>query len=197
MRPSSLDDFVGQGRTRRAQLASSTHDRTGSDYVDDPVGDRLDRVRRTLASVIASTTNSDFVKLSAVTSGHRRTCAPSPTGRRKNRTALGKRTILFIDEIHRFNKAQQDAFLPGCRGRHDYAHRRHDRKTLPSPSSAPLLSRATCFRAEGVKRLRTLCPFSNGRCQMSAMALVCCTCRPLPSSCCRWRNWLMAMRDAD
>ena len=43
---------------------------------------------------------------------------------------MGERTILFVDEIHRFNKAQQDAFLPLCGEGQHHPHRRHHRKPL-------------------------------------------------------------------
>ena len=66
--------------------------------------------KTTLANVIARTTKSSFIEFSAVTSGIKEIRAVMQQAE-QNR-ALGERTIVFVDEIHRFNKAQQDAFLP-------------------------------------------------------------------------------------
>lgn len=66
--------------------------------------------KTTLARIIATHTNADFVELSAVTA--KKADVTDVVQRAQANHALGKRTILFVDEIHRFNKAQQDAFLP-------------------------------------------------------------------------------------
>jgi putative ATPase len=66
--------------------------------------------KTTLARIIASETNADFIELSAVTSGKADIKAVIERAEQNGRLAM--RTILFVDEIHRFNKAQQDAFLP-------------------------------------------------------------------------------------
>ncbi|MBV9441506.1 MAG: replication-associated recombination protein A, partial [Acidobacteriaceae bacterium] len=66
--------------------------------------------KTTLASVMASKSRSDFVPFSAVLSGIKEIKAVMADAEKARR--LGRKTILFIDEIHRFNKAQQDAFLP-------------------------------------------------------------------------------------
>jgi putative ATPase len=66
--------------------------------------------KTTLARIIASQTESDFIELSAVSAGKADVKNVSEHARQNKR--LGMRTILFVDEIHRFNKAQQDAFLP-------------------------------------------------------------------------------------
>ncbi len=66
--------------------------------------------KTTLAAIAASFINADFESLSAVTSGIKDVKAVME--RAKNNISSGKKTILFLDEIHRFNKAQQDAFLP-------------------------------------------------------------------------------------
>ena len=66
--------------------------------------------KTTLARVIANTTQSRFVFFSAVTSGVKEVRAI--IARAAEEKKLGRRTILFVDEIHRFNRAQQDAFLP-------------------------------------------------------------------------------------
>ncbi|MBQ4019994.1 MAG: replication-associated recombination protein A, partial [Erysipelotrichaceae bacterium] len=66
--------------------------------------------KTTLASVIAKTTRANFINFSAVTSGIKE--IKEVMKRAEEDTKMGERTIVFVDEIHRFNKAQQDAFLP-------------------------------------------------------------------------------------
>src|SRR5207247_11019387 len=66
--------------------------------------------KTTLARIIATMTKSHFVPFSAVMSGIKEIKEVMTTAEKSRR--LGRRTILFVDEIHRFNKAQQDAFLP-------------------------------------------------------------------------------------
>ena len=66
--------------------------------------------KTTLAQIIASRTNAQFITFSAVTSGIKEIKNVMQQAERMG--AIGSRTIVFIDEIHRFNKAQQDAFLP-------------------------------------------------------------------------------------
>ena len=109
MRPVSLDDYVGQvhilapGKPLREQIE---RDQLSSMILWGPPGSG----KTTLAAIIAHKTSSEFVKFSAVLAGIREIkdlMAGAEKGRR-----FGRRTVLFIDEIHRFNKAQQDAFLP-------------------------------------------------------------------------------------
>ena len=66
--------------------------------------------KTTLARIIAGTTRCDFIPFSAVMSGIKEIKAVMADAERNRR--MGRRTIIFVDEIHRFNKAQQDAFLP-------------------------------------------------------------------------------------
>ena len=109
LRPTTLDDIVGQrhligpGKILRRIIES---DGVSSMIFWGPPGVG----KTTLAHVIARTTKSSFIEFSAVTSGIKEIRAVMQKAE-QNR-ALGERTIVFVDEIHRFNKAQQDAFLP-------------------------------------------------------------------------------------
>jgi putative ATPase len=109
MRPDRLEDYVGQehilspGKPLRMQIE---RDQLSSLILWGPPGVG----KTTLAQVIAKVTRCEFVAYSAVLSGIKEIKGVMADAEKLRRT--GRRTIVFVDEIHRFNKAQQDAFLP-------------------------------------------------------------------------------------
>jgi len=109
MRPRTLDEFVGQehilapGKPLRLQIE---RDDPGSIIFWGPPGVG----KTTLAQIIAHITKAEFIEFSAVLSGIKEIKQVMSDAEKAR--AYGTRTILFIDEIHRFNRAQQDAFLP-------------------------------------------------------------------------------------
>jgi putative ATPase len=109
MRPRTLDEFVGQehilgpGKPLRLQIE---RDDPGSLIFWGPPGSG----KTTLAQIIAHMTKAEFIEFSAVLSGIKEIKQVMADAEKAR--AYGTRTILFVDEIHRFNRAQQDAFLP-------------------------------------------------------------------------------------
>ena len=155
MRPRDLDDFVGQehvvgeGRPLRRMVE---RDEVPSMILWGPPGSG----KTTLASIIARRTKRAFVQLSAVSSGvaDLRT-AVADAGARRDLEGIA--TILFVDEIHRFNRAQQDALLPYV----EDGTVTLIGATTENPSFevvAPLLSRARVFKLEllGAEQLGTI-----------------------------------------
>lgn len=149
MRPRTLDEFVGQehivGPGKLLRRAIET-DRLSSIILYGPPGTG----KTTLARIIASTTSAEFVQINAVTAGVadiRKAVADA-----KERMALHrKRTIVFIDEIHRFNRAQQDALLPYVEDGTVILIG----ATTENPFfevNAPLVSRSRIFRLEALSK---------------------------------------------
>jgi putative ATPase len=145
MRPTRLDDIVGQhhligpGAPLRALIES---DRLSSIVLWGPPGTG----KTTLATVVAAQTSREFVALSAVTAGVK-DVREVLDGARRRLAEQGRGTILFLDEVHRFNKSQQDALLPGV----ESGVVTLIGATTENPFfevNAPLLSRSSVFRLE-------------------------------------------------
>jgi putative ATPase len=146
MRPRTLDDVVGQehllgsGAPLRAQIEA---DRVQSMILWGPPGCG----KTTLGRLIAGRARADFVPFSAVLSGIKEIREVMTQAARARHA--GRRTIVFIDEVHRFNKAQQDAFLPFV----EQGSITLIGATTENPSFeviAPLLSRARVYRLEAL-----------------------------------------------
>src|ERR1700730_1535396 len=141
MRPRTLDEVVGQqkllgpGKPLRTQIE---HDDLGSMLFWGPPGCG----KTTLARLIARLTRSEFIPFSAVLTGIKEIKEVMADAERKARS--GARTIVFVDEVHRFNKAQQDAFLPHV----EAGHITFIGATTENPSFeviSPLLSRTKVY----------------------------------------------------
>src|ERR1700685_3034684 len=109
MRPQTLDEFIGQeellgaGKPLRNQIE---RDELGSMLLWGPPGCG----KTTLARIIAHRTRSEFIPFSAVLAGIKE--IKDVMAKAQGARRYGRRTIVFVDEMHRFNRAQQDAFLP-------------------------------------------------------------------------------------
>ena len=146
MRPRTLDEFIGQekllgpGKPLRVQIES---DNLTSMLLWGPPGCG----KTTLARLIARLTRSEFVSFSAVLSGIKEIKEVMAEAERRSRS--GQQTIVFVDEVHRFNKAQQDAFLPHV----EAGHILFIGATTENPSFeviSPLLSRTKVYVLEAL-----------------------------------------------
>ena len=155
MRPRTLEEFVGQSHVlgpHSALRALIEADELRSVILWGPAGTG----KTSLAHIIANATRSHFEELSATSAGVKDVRALLAAARERL-GALGRRSILFIDEIHRFNKGQQDALLPGVEDRTVVLVG----ATTENPFftvNAPLMSRSLLFRLEplGTSELETI-----------------------------------------
>ncbi|GAA4824954.1 replication-associated recombination protein A [Nocardioides caeni] len=147
MRPRDLDELVGQEHLRKPgsplrQLVEG--DRPLSLLLWGPPGTG----KTTIASIISQQTGRRFVEVSAVSAGVKEVRA-AIDGARRELVATGRETVLFVDEVHRFSKAQQDALLPGVENRWVTLVA----ATTENPSFSvisPLLSRSLLLRLESL-----------------------------------------------
>jgi putative ATPase len=160
LRPTSLDEVVGQGHLTGAGGPLRTaveKGRIGAILLWGPPGTG----KTTLARVLASEMDGEFIPLSAVTSGVKDLRAALEAAR-EHLKYEGRGTILFVDEVHRFNKAQQDALLPALEeGLVDFIG-----ATTENPSFeviAPLLSRSRVLRLQPLSDEDLLTLLSRGR----------------------------------
>jgi putative ATPase len=146
MRPKTLDDFIGQekllgpGKPLRVQIET---DNLSSMLFWGPPGCG----KTTLARLIARLTKSEFISFSAVLSGIKEIKEVMAEAERRSRAGI--RTIVFVDEVHRFNKSQQDAFLPHV----EAGHILFIGATTENPSFeviSPLLSRTKVYILESL-----------------------------------------------
>lgn len=153
MRPRTLDEVRGQGEVLRAgsplrRLVEGAGGAAGpmSAILWGPPGTG----KTTLAHLVASAAGREFVELSAVTAGVKDVRAVMERAA-TSRSLYGRQTVLFLDEIHRFTKAQQDALLPGVENREVVLVA----ATTENPSFsviAPLLSRSILVTLESLTR---------------------------------------------
>ena len=147
MRPRTLDEFVGQAQLlEQGSVLRSLieQDKLRSVVLVGPAGTG----KTSFAVLIARRTSAEFIQLSAVTAGVADVRRVVEEGRERLE-ATGRRTVLFIDEVHRFNKAQQDVLLPGVEAGWIVLVG----ATTESPFFSiirPLLSRTVLFRLEAL-----------------------------------------------
>lgn len=128
LRPTTLDEMVGQqhiiGKDKLLYRAIKA-DKLSSIILYGPPGTG----KTTLAKVIAHTTSAEFLQINATSAG-KKDMEEVIAQAKNNQGMYGRKTILFIDEIHRFNKGQQDYLLPFVEDGHDHSDRCNDRESV-------------------------------------------------------------------
>lgn len=154
MRPRTLDEVRGQGEVLRPGSPLRRLVEGSANAVAGPMSAIIwgppGTGKTTLAHLVATAADRDFVQLSAVTAGVKDVRAVMERAA-TNRSMYGRQTVLFLDEIHRFSKAQQDALLPGVENREVVLVA----ATTENPSFsviAPLLSRSILVTLESLTR---------------------------------------------
>ncbi len=174
MRPRTLEEFAGQehligaGKPLRVQIE---RDDTGSLIFWGPPGTG----KTTLAKIIANMTKAEFIEFSAVLAGIKEIKQVMADAERARQ--YGTRTIVFIDEIHRFNKAQQDAFLPHV----EKGNIRLIGATTENPSFRNQWSAALAYprlRTATAHRRSNCAVCSSARSPTKSAVWVQCTCKP-------------------
>ena len=155
MRPTTLDEVVGQEHIigpGKLLYRAIKADKLGSVIFYGPPGTG----KTTLARVIANTTSAEFTQLNATTAGKKD--MEEVVKEAQQRIGMyGKKTILFVDEIHRFNKGQQDYLLPFVEDRYHYLDRSNNGKSVFEVNGA-LISRSSVFELKSLEKedIRTL-----------------------------------------
>ena len=166
MRPRTLDELVGQPQLRAAGLAAAPADRGRPVDVAaavGPAGHRQDHDRRDRQPADRPARSSRSRRSRP---GSRR-CGPRSTRPARDLTRRGRETVLFVDEVHRFSKAQQDALLPGVENRWVTLVAATTENPFFSVIS-PLLSRSLLLQLELAHRRRHRARCSTGRWPTSA-----------------------------
>src|SRR5689334_5001486 len=147
MRPRTLEELVGQAQLRAAGAPLRRlieGDQSMSLLLWGPPGTG----KTTIASIVSQQTNRRFVEVSAVSAGVKEVRAAIDRARAEL-VATGRETVLFVDEVHRFSKAQQDALLPGVENRWVTLIAATTENPFFSVIS-PLLSRSLLLRLESL-----------------------------------------------
>ena len=156
LRPTTLDEVVGQqhiiGKNTLLYRAIKADKLTSVIFYGPPGTGKT-----TLAKVIANTTSAEFTQINATVRWAKKTwrqvVARSPAG--YPRVCTGKKTILFVDEIHRFNKGQQDYLPPIRRRRNASSSSVPQQRIHTSKSTAALISRSIIFELKSLADLRS------------------------------------------